>query len=86
MKQYLYPKNLKAKANIWLWGMRDFSILAVCVLLSLAALVKFKWLVPAAVTLCFGFLTIRKDDTTVLDYMKYAFKYFVGEQQTYKWR
>lgn len=86
MMQYLYPKNLKAKANIWLWGMRDFIILGVCVLLSIVALVKLGWLIPAAVTLCFGFLTIRKDDMTVLDYMKYAVKYFLTEQQTYKWR
>lgn len=86
MMQYLYPKNLKAKANIWLWGMRDFIILGVCMLLSIVALVKLGWLIPAAITLCFGFLTIRKDDMTVLDYMKYAVKYFLTEQQTYKWR
>lgn len=86
MMQYLYPKNLKAKANIWLWGMRDFIILGVCMLLSIVALVKLGWLIPAAITLCFGFLTIRKDDMTVLDYMRYAVKYFLTEQQTYKWR
>ena len=27
MTHYLYPKNLKAKANLWLWGMKDFLIL-----------------------------------------------------------
>lgn len=86
MTQYLYPKNLKAKANIWLWGMRDFIILCVCVLLSIVALIKLGWLIPAAVTLCFGFLTIRKDDMTVLVYLKYAVKYFLTEQQNYRWR
>jgi len=24
MTQYLYPQNLKFKANLWLWGLRDF--------------------------------------------------------------
>lgn len=86
MKQYLYPKNLKAKANIWLWGMRDFIILSVGVLLSIAALVKFGWLIPAAITLSFGFLTIRKDDMTVLVYLKYAVQFFITDQQYYKWR
>ena len=23
MTQYLYPQNLKATANLWLWGLRD---------------------------------------------------------------
>lgn len=86
MTQYLYPKNLKAKANIWLWGMRDFIILGICVLLSIVALVKLGWLIPAAITLCFGFLTIRKDDMTVLSFMRYAIKYFITEQQSYQWR
>ena len=21
--QYIYPQNLRAKANLWLWGLRD---------------------------------------------------------------
>ena len=67
MKQYLYPKNLKSKANLWLWGMRDFILLCASALLSIFALVELGWLIPAALTLCFAFLTVRKDDMTVLD-------------------
>ena len=26
MTPYLYPQNLKATANLWLWGLRDFAI------------------------------------------------------------
>ena len=62
MTRFLYPQNLKAQANMWLWGMRDFIILAICALLSVVAAVELGWLIPAAGTLCFGFLTIRKDD------------------------
>lgn len=86
MTQYYYPQNLKAKANIWLWGMRDFIILGVGVLLSVVALVKLGWIVPAAITLCFGFMTIRSGDMTVLEYIRYAVRYFITEQQYYKWR
>ena len=32
-------------------------------------------------TLCFGFLTIRMDDATVLDFLKYAVRYFISSQQ-----
>ena len=35
MTQYLYPQNLKATANLWLWGLRDFCILGIAALLSI---------------------------------------------------
>ena len=79
MKPYLYPKNLKAKANLWLWGMRDFILLCASALLSILALVELGWLIPAALTLCFAFLTVRKDEMTVLDYLKYAIRYFLTD-------
>ena len=72
MTQYLYPQNLKATANLWLWGLRDFAILGVSALLSIVALVQLGWFIPAALTLCYGFLTIRMDDATVLDFLRNA--------------
>ena len=83
---YLYPKNLKAKANMWLWAKKDFLILCILLLLSAFALVKLGWLIPMAITLCYGFLTIRKDDATVMNFIMFSVKYFLTEQQTYKWR
>ena len=86
MKYYLYPKNLKSKANMWLWGLKDFVILCILLLLSAFALIKLGWLIPMAITLCYGFLTIRKDDATVMNFIRFSVKYFITEQQTYKWR
>lgn len=86
MTQYLYPQNLKATANMWLWSLRDFAILGISALLSIVMLVQLKFFIPAAATLCYGFLTIRMDDTTVMDFMKYAVRYFISTQQEYKWR
>ena len=90
MTTYLYPQNLKATANLWLWGLpiwlRDFAILCIATLLSVLALVQLGFFVPAAVTLCFGFLSIRMDDTTVLDFMRYAVRYFISTQQYFEWR
>ena len=86
MTQYLYPQNLKATANLWLWGLRDFTILCIAALLSVVALVQLHFFIPAAATLCYGFLTIRMDDTTVLDFIKYAVRYFISTQQYFEWR
>ena len=86
MTTYLYPQNLKATANLWLWSLRDFEILCVASLISLLSLVQLHFMVPAAVTLCFGFLTIRMEEATVLDFLKYAVRYFISSQQIYDWR
>ena len=80
------PAKLKSYANLWLWGLRDFAILCIATLLSVLALVQLGFFVPAAVTLCFGFLSIRMDDTTVLDFMRYAVRYFISTQQYFEWR
>ena len=86
MTKYLYPQNLKATANLWLWGLRDFCIIGIAALLSVVIMVYLGIFIPAAITLVYGFLTIRMDDTTVMDYIKYAVKYFITTQQYYEWR
>ena len=51
----------------------DNTILCVAILLSAVVLVHSGILLPAAVSLCFGFLTIRAaDETTIMDYLRYA--------------
>lgn len=84
--EYMYPKNLKATANLWLWGLKDFIVLAVLTLFAIILYVVAGVLAPAAIALSFAVLTIRKDEMTVLDYVKYATRYFVTDQQYYKWR
>ncbi|MBQ3221937.1 MAG: hypothetical protein IJB34_08285 [Clostridia bacterium] len=71
---------------MWLWGLKDFLILCILLLISAFALVKLGWLIPMAITLCYGFLTIRKDDATVMNFIMFSVKYFLTEQQMYKWR
>jgi len=86
MTQYLYPQNLKATANLWLWSLKDFMIMGIAALLSIIILVNTGFAIHAAANLCFGFLTIRMDDTTILDFIRYAVKYFVSTQQYFEWR
>ena len=86
MTQYLYPQNLKATANLWLWGLRDFVILGVAALLSIVLLVRLRIAVPLALTLCFGFLTIRLEESTVLDFLMHAVRFFLSTQQYFEWK
>ena len=86
MKNYLYPEHLKATTNMWMWSLRDFAILGIAALLSVVLLVEAQIILPAVLTLCYGFLTIRLEDTTVLDFMQYAVRYFITTQQYFEWR
>ena len=72
MNTYIYPENLKATANLWLWSMKDFVIIGVGVLLAVLLLVHSKQLMPAVIVMSYAFLTIRLDDTTILDFLKYS--------------
>ena len=86
MKEYLYPQNLKAKANLLLWNLKDFAIIGIGALLSIVALVNLGWTIPAVATLLYAFLTIRLDETTMLDYIKSAIEFLITTQQYYEWR
>jgi len=48
-QQYLYPQNLKSEAGMWLWSMRDFTVVAVCVLLAVLVLATTRSPIPLAV-------------------------------------
>ncbi len=86
MTQYLYPQNLKATANLWLWSLRDFVIMGIAALLAIVIWVQFGLVLPTALVLCYGFLTIRLEETTVIDYLKFAVRFLFATQQYYEWR
>lgn len=44
---YIYPDNLKAKATMWLWQLKDLGIIGVCALLSILALTQAGFLCPS---------------------------------------
>ena len=62
---YIYPDNLKSKAVLWLWQLRDIGVIGVGLLLSVFALAQLKLLPPIVVTALYAFLTIRFEDTSI---------------------
>ena len=83
---YYYPYNLKSQAKLWLWNLRDIVIIGVALLLSILAITQIKLFVPLALTLVYMFLSIRLDDSCVLDYIRCGVKYFLLSQQYYEWK
>ncbi|MCD7725378.1 MAG: hypothetical protein LUI12_07495 [Clostridiales bacterium] len=40
---------------------------------------------PAVVVGTYAFLTIQLEDTTIMQFIRYACAYFISEQQHYEW-
>ena len=86
MTQCIYPQNLKATANLWLWSLHDFAIACVALLISILALTQLHLILPFALTVVYAFLSIRLEEITVLDYVRYAGNFLLFSQQEYTWR
>ena len=81
---YIYPDNLKSKAVMWMWELKDIGIIAVCAIISVLALTQTGFLLPLAATAGYAFLTIRIDDVSIMMFIQSAWQYFAG-QQYYEW-
>ena len=83
---YIYPDNLKSRAVLWLWQLRDVSVIGIGCLVSVFALARLGFLPPIVITALYAFLTIRFDDTSILDFIRYACGFFFTKQQCFEWR
>ena len=83
---YIYPDNLKSKAVLWLWELRDIGIIGVGLLLSVLALTQTGIALPLVLMAVYAFLSIRFDGTSILDFLKYAAAFLITKQQFYDWR
>ena len=83
---YIYPENLKAAPTLFLWRLKDLAAIGVGALISVLALSQIGLTIPIVITLAYAFLSIRFEDTSILDFLKYAVRYFFVEQQEFRWR
>lgn len=83
---FIYPSNLKAKAKLWLWELKDLAVIGVGLLLSVLALTQGLGMLPLVASVLYGFLTIRVDGISVLDFIHYAANFLFLRQQSYEWR
>lgn len=83
---YMYPDHLKAKATLWLWELRDIGIISAGLLISVFALSQVGIMFPIVITAVYAFLSIKFEDTSILDFIRYAFAFFIFKSQMYEWR
>lgn len=82
---FIYPENLKAKPMLWLWLLRDVSILGVCLILSFFALAQGIGMAPLVITALYAFLSIQVDGSSILDFLERAVCFLFLRQQSYEW-
>ncbi|WP_317854618.1 hypothetical protein [Chakrabartyella piscis] len=84
---YIYPSNLKEKSKFALWSLKDITILLMGAILSAVILAVIDVMLPLVLVVIYGFLTVRSEnEVTIADYIKFAFRFFMKEQQTFDWR
>ena len=82
----MYPDNLKAKATLWLWELKDIGIIGIGLLISVFALAQLRLMPPIVITAVYTFLTIQFEDTSILNFIRYACAFFIFRQQIFEWR
>ena len=83
---YIYPDNLKASPTLFLWWLKDLAVIGVSALISVFMLSQTGFSLPVIFTLAYAFLAIRHEDISILDFIKYAARYFFIEPQEYRWK
>jgi glycerol uptake facilitator-like aquaporin len=83
---YIYPANLKSRASLFLWQLKDVVIIIVLAMLGILALTQTGSPLVPAVAVGYAILSIRYEDNSLLDYIKYAWRYCISKPQYYIWR
>ncbi len=83
---YIYPDNLRAKAKLWLWELRDVAVIGIGGLLSVLALAQGFGVLLLILTVLYAFLSIRMEGASILDFLRCAICFLFLHQQYYEWK
>ena len=83
---YIYPDDLKGSPMLFLWRLKDLVKIGIGAIIAVVALAETGFTIPLVITISYAFLAIRFDDTSILDFLRYAINYFFLEQQEYRWQ
>ena len=83
---FIYPDNLRAKAKLWLWELRDVAVIGIGLILSVLALTQGAGMLLLVLTVLYAFLSIRMEGASILDFLRCAICFLFVYQQYYEWR
>jgi hypothetical protein len=82
---YIYPENLRAQAQLWLWTLRDIVIIGIGLIVGVLIFTQLRFPLPLVVACTYSFLSIQLDDVSIKLYILWAWRYFISKQQYYEW-
>lgn len=82
---YLYPDNLKSKAILWLWGLKEIGIIGVGLLLGVLVLSRLGSVLVLALATTYAVLTIQIDDISIMQFIRQSWRFFITGQQEFYW-
>ncbi len=82
---YYYPENMAAKATLWLWELRDLAIIGVSLIIAVFALIRTGLMFPLIAAAVYAFLSIRFDDISILDFLRFSASFLFWKQQYFEW-
>lgn len=82
---YYYPENLRAEPLLFLWRLKDVVKIGAGALFAMFVAMQSGSLFPLTVVLAVAFLCVRIEDTSVMEFLKYAVRFFVTQGQEFKW-
>ena len=83
---YIYPDNMKGRASLFLWRLRDLVLILIGAVASILIWIGLKTVIPLVITVTIAFVSIRFDDQCIMDYLKSAFRFCISTQQYFLWR
>lgn len=82
---YYYPENLKSEPLLLLWRLKDVIKIGATGLVALFAAIQTGSLFLLVIVLAVAFLCVRVDDTSAMEFLKYAVRYFITQKQMFTW-
>ncbi len=82
---YIYPSNLREKAKLGVWALKDVVIILVLALVSFFIFAQSQYMWPLVLTATYMVLSATVEDISIKDYLKYLIRFIITECQVYKW-
>lgn len=70
---------------LWLWQLRDVALIGMATIISVVMILQFHTILPLVITITYTILSIRFEDTSILDFLSYACAFFITQSQVYHW-
>ena len=72
---------MSAKATLWLWQLKDLAVSGALLLLGFIFMAQLHFAPLLVIGAAYAFLSIRFEDSSILDYLKNACQFCFCQQQ-----